>query len=261
MRRVHPRAPLERGDGPADAPLCRRRRRHRCVRRRLRLPGLGAHRAVPGRRRPGVAGVGHAAACLPRRAVRRAGRRRLVRHDRRRPDRCCYARSTSTTGPSRRHVGGGAEPAGAGAAHRPGRVSGQGEARVEGWGGRLRAQPRVAPCMLARCRQPCSRGSKSPSSTATTCRCPASARRRCITPWRRAICHGGRRAATRGHMATNSAPRRPGRHRDARARRRAHGLRVPRLRLRDTRDLGRRPRGPPRRPDAAGPQSATEDGA
>ena len=75
-RVVHPRADVERRDRHAAAPLSRRRRRDRRLRRRLRVPDLRPARAVSGRRRSGVARVGDRAAAPAGRAV--LGRRRTA---------------------------------------------------------------------------------------------------------------------------------------------------------------------------------------
>ncbi len=117
--------------------------------RGLRLPGLGPARAVPGRRRSAVAGVGGARCTRARRALRRGRRPGLVRHDGRGPDGAAAQLEEYD----------GAEPAATSVAvmnllalaRLTGRAEYQGKAErvLAAWGARLRTHPRVAPFMLA----------------------------------------------------------------------------------------------------------------
>ncbi len=101
-----PRAFLERHLwDPATRTLLRRYRNGDAarggLRRGLRLSDLRAARALPGDRRSALARVGAGPAAPHRRAVLGPGRRRVVQHDGRRPDRCCCASRKPTTAPSR----------------------------------------------------------------------------------------------------------------------------------------------------------------
>ena len=75
--------------GHAAAPLSRRPRRDRRLRRRLRLPDLRPARAVSGRPAADVARVGDRAAAAAGRAVLGRAGRRLVQHDRAAIRACC----------------------------------------------------------------------------------------------------------------------------------------------------------------------------
>ena len=117
-RGVHPPDAVDEARAASAAPLPRRGRRHRRLRRGLRLPDLRAARALSGRRRSRVARVGDGAAGRAGSPVLGRGGGRVVQHDRERSQRAAAAQGGLRRRRARGRFGLGAESAHARVAHR-----------------------------------------------------------------------------------------------------------------------------------------------